>query len=219
MHFAHFKKNTMRLILLLSLCLGLIACSANPQRLYQEQVVGSTTPLAKTPAEAVRNATVEPMQINPGWRPKQWQISAQEPRLLVDGVPSNYRVFSVDLKANKPFLIKVHSWCVNSCLGFSKYVLSPYLILLDEKSTVIGRGFGQIRGQIGVVNQELAGQVTHSGTYYLIVAADNRNPGEQVLVDNVLVVGTNIPKTIAPLRIGMGSYPFGSVAPFLAEPQ
>lgn len=209
----------MRLILLLSLYMGLIACSANPQRLYQEQVVSSTTPLAKTPAEAVRNATVEPMQVNPGWRPKQWQISAQEPRLLVDGVPSNYRVFSVDLEANKPFLIKVHSWCVNSCLGFSKYVLSPYLILLDEQSTVIGRGFGQIRGQIGVVNQELAGQVTRSGTYYLIVAADNRNPGEQVLVDNVLVVGTNIPKTIAPLRIGMDSYPFGSVAPFLAEPQ
>lgn len=209
----------MRLILLLSICLALIACSANPQRVYQEQVANATTPLAKTPAEAVRNTAAEPMQVAPGWRPKQWQITAQEPRLLVEGVPSNYRVFSVDLKANKPFLIKVNSWCVNSCLGFSKYVLAPYLILLDDKSTVIGQGFGQIRGQVGVVNQDLAGQVRRDGTYYMIVAADNRHPGEQVLFDNVMVVGTGTSTAVAPLRIGMGSYPFGSVAPFLAEPQ
>ena len=47
----------------------------------------------------------------------------------------------------------------------------------------------------------------------------NRNPGEQVLFDNVMVVGISAPTAVAPLRIGMGSYPFGSVAPFLAEPQ
>ena len=93
----------MRTLLLLTFCLGLAACTSNPQQLYQEQVVNASTPLAKTPAEALKNASVQPMQIAPGWRPKQWQITPQEPRLLIDGRPSHYRVFSVDLKANKPF--------------------------------------------------------------------------------------------------------------------
>jgi len=209
----------MRVIILLSLCLGLVACSTNPQRLHQEQVINATTPLAKTPAEALRNASAEPMQIAPGWRPRQWQITAQEPRMLLDGVPSNYRVFSVDLKAGKPFLIKVNSWCVNSCLGFSKYVLAPYLIMLDDESKVVGQGFGQMRGIVGVIDQDLAGQVDRDGTYYLIVAADNRNPGELVVIDNVMVVGTSVPANAPRIQVGMGSYPFGSVAPYLVEPQ
>lgn len=209
----------MRVVILLSLCLGLVACSTNPQRLHQEQVINATTPLAKTPAEALRNASAEPMQIAPGWRPRQWQITAQEPRMLLDGVPSNYRVFSVDLKAGKPFLIKVNSWCVNSCLGFSKYVLAPYLIMLDDESKVVGQGFGQMRGIVGVIDQDLAGQVDRDGTYYLIVAADNRNPGELVVIDNVMVVGTSVPANAPRIQVGMGSYPFGSVAPYLVEPQ
>lgn len=209
----------MRTLLLLTFCLGLAACTSNPQQLYQEQVVNASTPLAKTPAEALKNASVQPMQIAPGWRPKQWQITPQEPRLLIDGRPSHYRVFSVDLKTNKPFLIKVDSWCVNTCFGFSKYVLAPYLILLDDQSQVIGQGFGEVRGIVGVIAQDLAGQVPRDGTYYLIVAADNRNPGEPVLIDNVMLVGAGSPTSVTPLRIGMGSYPFGSVAPYLAEPQ
>lgn len=209
----------MRNIILLSLCLGLVACSANPQRLYQEQVVNASTPLAKTPEEALRNTSAQPMQIAPGWRPEQWKITAQEPRLLINGTPSNYRVFSVDLKAGKPFQIKVNSWCVNACLGFSKYVLAPYLILLDDESKVVGQGFGRVRGIVGVIDQDLTGQVDRDGTYYLIVAADNRNPGKQVLIDNVMVVGSSVPANGPRIQVGMDSYPFGSVAPFLVEPQ
>src|SRR5690606_38115230 len=73
---------TMRTLLLLTFCQGLAACTSNPQQLYQEQVVNASTPLAKTPAEALKNASVQPMQIAPGWRPKQWQITPQVPRLL-----------------------------------------------------------------------------------------------------------------------------------------
>lgn len=210
----------MRTLLLLSFCLGLVACTANPQRLYQEQVVNGHTALAKTPAEALRNASAQPMPVAPGWRPPRWKISAQEPRLLLDGVPSHYRVFSIELKADKPFLIKVDSWCVNSCLGFSKYVLAPHLTLLDEQANVLGQGFGEVRGSLGLIAQALTGSVPRDGTYYLIVAADNRSPGKPVLIDNVMVIGAGgVPAAMAPLRIGMGSYPFGSVSPYLAEPQ
>lgn len=93
------------------------------------------------------------------------------------------------------------------------------LILMDDKSNVVGQGFAQVRGVVGVINQDLEGQVDLSGTYYLIVGADNRNPGKQVLIDNVMVVGTSVPASAPLIRVGMGSYPFGSVAPYLVEPQ
>lgn len=209
----------MRNVFLLTLCLGLIACSSSPQRLYQDQVARSSTSLAKTPAEALRNTSAQPMQIAPGWRPKQWKITAEEPRLLIDNTPSNYRVFSVPLKAGKDFQIKVDSWCVNACLGFSKYVLAPYLILLDQESKVVAQASRRIQGSVGVIGQTLAGQVESDGTYYLIVAADNHAPGELLLVDNLRVTGNSMTTNAPTIQVAMSSYPFGSVAVYLVEPQ
>lgn len=204
----------MRILFCAMCCLLITACSSNPTALFEEQVKNSTTPLARTPFEAMHNAQAVPMPINPGWRPPQWKITAAEPRILINGVPSNYRLFSVALIKDKPFHIDVNSWCVNACLGFSKYALNPYLILVDAKGNVQAEGFGKATGIVGVISQVLKGTVTTSGTYYLIVAADNRAPGETIVIDNVLLIGAAA-SPITPLRIGMGSYPFGSVGPLL----
>lgn len=204
----------MRILFFTVCCVLIAACSSNPAALFEEQVKHSTTPLARTPSEAMHNAQAVPMPINPGWRPPQWTITAAEPRILISGVPSNYRLFSVALIKDKPFHIDVNSWCVNACLGFSKYALNPYLILMDAKGNVIAEGFGKATGMVGVISQELKGTVTTSGTYYLVVAADNRAPGETIVIDNVLLIGAAA-SPITPLRIGMGSYPFGSVGPLL----
>lgn len=204
----------MRSLFLLLCCLLITACSSNPTTLFEEQVKNSSTPLARTPSEAMRNTQAVPMPIDPGWRPPQWKITAEEPRILINGIPSNYRLFSVALIKDKPFHIDVNSWCVNACLGFSKYALNPYLILMDAQSNVQAEGFGKASGIVGVISQVLKGTVKNSGTYYLIVAADNRAPGETIVIDNVLLIGAAA-NPIAPLRIGMGSYPFGSVGPLL----
>ncbi|WP_082450734.1 MULTISPECIES: hypothetical protein [unclassified Pseudomonas] len=202
------------LLALLSILL-LTACSSDPKSLFNEQVLNSHTPLAQTPQEAIQNAHVESLPTNPGWRPPQWEITPQEPRIMLDGTPSNYRVFSIHLEQNEPFQINVDSWCVNACLGFSKYALTPYLMLLDNQGTVVASGFGVVKGAVGSINQEIAGKVASSGLYYLIVAADNRNPGRTVVVDNVIIIGA-ANRSITPLRIGMGSYPFGSISPYLS---
>jgi len=204
----------MRSLFLLLCCLLITACSSNPTTLFEEQVKNSSTPLARTPSEAMRNTQAVPMPIDPGWRPPQWKITAEEPRILINGIPSNYRLFSVALIKDKPFHIDVNSWCVNACLGFSKYALNPYLILMDAQGNVQAEGFGKATGIVGVISQVLKGTVKNSGTYYLIVAADNRAPGETIVIDNVLLIGAAA-NPIAPLRIGMGSYPFGSVGPLL----
>ena len=204
----------MRSLFLLLCCLLITACSSNPTTLFEEQVKNSSTPLARTPSEAMRNTQAVPMPIDPGWRPPQWKITAEEPRILINGIPSNYRLFSVALIKDKHFHIDVNSWCVNACLGFSKYALNPYLILMDAQGNVQAEGFGKASGIVGVISQVLKGTVKNSGTYYLIVAADNRAPGETIVIDNVLLIGAAA-NPIAPLRIGMGSYPFGSVGPLL----
>lgn len=204
----------MRMLFLSLCCLLITACASNPATLFEEQVKNSTTPLAQTPAEAMHNTHAVPMPVDPGWRPPQWKITAAEPRILINGIPSNYRLFSVALTKDTPFRIDVNSWCVNACLGFSKYALNPYLILMDDQGNVQAEGFGNATGIVGVISQVLKGTVKNSGTYYLIVAADNRAPGETIVIDNVLLMGAAA-SPIAPLRIGMGSYPFGSVGPLL----
>lgn len=205
-----------RFILLLSaLLLG--ACSSNPQQLYLEQVVASQTPLAETPADALRNATAIPIPINPGWRPPQWQITAAEPRIKLDGKIANYRVFSVDLKKTEPYTIDVNSWCVNSCLGFSKYALNPRLLLLDAKGNVVAEKLSQASGYVGSISQTIRGTVIEDGRYYLLVAADNRAPGATIVMDRLLMVGGASPAT--PMDIGMGSYPFGHIGPYLSRPE
>ncbi|VVP45028.1 hypothetical protein [Pseudomonas fluorescens] len=205
----------MRVLFLSLCCLLLSACSSNPTTLFEDQVKNSKTPLAQTPLEAMRSSQAVPMPVDPGWRPPQWKITAAEPRILINGIPSNYRLFSISLIENKAFHINVNSWCVNACLGFSKYALNPYLILMDSKGNVQAEGFGKATGIVGVISQGLAGTVKNSGTYYLIVAADNRAPGETIIIDNLLLIGAAA-SPIVPLRIGMNSYPFGSVGPFLS---
>jgi hypothetical protein len=204
----------MRVLLAVLSALSLTACSSDPQILFNEQVVNSQTPLAQTPQEAIQNARTIEMPVNPGWRPPQWAITAQEPRVMLDGVPSNYRVFTVHLKQDAPFRINVNSWCVNACLGFSKYALNPYLVLANSKGEVVSKGSGMVKGSVGSIDQEVSGTVANSGLYYLIVAADNRSLGRTIVIDHVMMIGTSN-KLITPLKIGMGSYPFGSVAPYL----
>ena len=204
----------MRIVFVSLFCFFITACSSSPATLFIDQVKNSQTPLALTPVEALHISQAVPMPVDPGWRPPQWKITAAEPRILINGTPSNYRVFSTTLVKDKVFHINVNSWCVNACLGFSKYALNPYLILMDAQGNVQGEGFGKATGIVGVINQALTGTVKNSGTYYLIVAADNRAPGETIVIDNVLLIGAAA-SPIAPLRIGMNSYPFGSVGPFL----
>ena len=203
----------MRRTLLIILSMALAACSANPKALYQEQVVTSPTPLAEHPAEAIRLLQAEPLPINPSWPFPQWKITANEPRLKLGNTIANFRVFSVELKQGTSNHIAVNSWCVNACLGFSKYALTPYLLLVDQQGIVIAEGFGQITGSVGVINQALSSTVPKNGTYYLIVAADNRTPGQNIVTDSVMLVGSTGLGT--PMQVGMGSYPFGTIGPYL----
>ncbi|MEN0105990.1 MAG: hypothetical protein AAGC84_06140 [Pseudomonas sp.] len=205
----------MRALISLMIFCALTGCSSSPEKLFEKQVLKSQTPLARTPREAIKYSNAVPMPTNPGLLPPQWKITAAEPRILIKGVPSNYRIFSVDLQRDVSFHINVNSWCVNACLGFSKYALNPYLILLDAQGNLVAEGYGRVTGYVGAINQELIGVVKNSGAYYLVVAADNKSPGKTVIIDNILMVGSSA-SPIAPMRIDMKSYPFGSVGPFLS---
>lgn len=206
-------KPKLSFFILVAFSLMLTACSSNPKTLYNEQVISSHTPMAERSADVVLDQA-EPLPIEPGWPYPKWEITAAQPRLKIKGRIANYRVFSVTLSPAVTHRFTVNSWCVNGCLGFSKYVLVPYLILLNKDRQVLAEGVGKVTGNVGAISQSLTSSVPVQGTYYLVVAADNRDPGENVLVDNLLMVGTT-GTPIAPLSIGVGSYPFGRIGPYL----
>ncbi|THF63406.1 hypothetical protein [Pseudothauera rhizosphaerae] len=199
-----------------SLAFVLAACAANPKTVFREQVSYSSTPLATTPMEAVRNASVEPLPVNPGWMPPQWQITVNEPRMLVDGIPSNYRVFSIPLQQSEPFNFQVTSLCVNGCFGFLKYALKPYAMVVAKDGAVLSSRPSAIQAVVGYIRITMSGVAPEAGVYYLIVLADNKYLGQTIVFDNLLMPGSNTP--VVPVLVHMQAYPVGRINAFAVKP-
>ncbi|MCU1715779.1 hypothetical protein [Pseudomonas sp. 5P_3.1_Bac2] len=200
----------MRKLLPLSLCLFLAACASNPQNTYQQQVKAAQSPIAKSTLEAIHATEATPLPINPGLLAPQWPISANEPRLDFGSSISNYRIFSLHLRKGEPYSLNVTSLCNDNCTGFNKYALKPRAMLLDAYGTVIADKPSRVSAAPGQVSLSWDGEATEDGTYYLLVAADNENLGETIVIDDVWA--NNSP--LMAVKLDMQSAPFGKISAF-----
>jgi hypothetical protein len=200
--------------LTLAACLLLGACASNPQTVYQQEVQAGTSPMAKSALEAIHNSKAIPLPLNPGLLAPQWPISADEPRLDFGSSISNYRIFSLELKKGERYSLNVHSLCNNACLGVSKYALKPRAMLLDAYGTVIADKPPRASAVVGQISLSWDGEATEDGTYYLLVAADNDDIGQTIVIDDVWV--NNSP--LMAVNVGMQSTPFGKISAF-SRPQ
>lgn len=203
-----------RLVLLLSLLL-LGACTTDPKTLFDSQVRTSTTPLATSLAEAVRLAEAAPLQVDPGRAP-QYQIGQDQPRLLLHDLPSNYRVFQITLEEQQLYNLQIVSDCI-SCSGSARYGLKPAVFLLDANGTLVDEHPSQALTGARGVSLRMSGLAPHSGDYYLLVAADNRALGYEIVLEHR---GVNQPMLLTPNSVGrrrpspMRSYPIGEIRVF-----
>ena len=191
---------------LLLCALFLSACTTDPKTLYEQDVRTASTPLADSLQEALRLSEAEPLQLDPGL-PPEYRIGLEEPRLLLHGLPSSYRVFRLALRAGQPYTLRVISDCV-SCAGHTKYGLKPALFLLDEQGQVINdtpsQGLAGMRG----VSLLMSGVAPRDGDFFLLVAADNRDLGQEIILDQLSDAGlVTAPRRGTPMR----SYPIGEI--------
>ena len=203
-----------RLVLLLSLLL-LGACTTDPKTLFDSQIRHSPTPLAGSLAEALELAEATPLQVDPGLAP-QYPIGQNQPRLLLHDLPSSYRLFHTRLEQQQLYNLQVISDCV-SCSGSAKYGLKPAAFLLDAQGNLINARPSQVFTGARGVSLRLSGLAPHSGDYFLLVAADNRALGYEIVLDGG---GVAAPPLITPQSVGarrqspMRSYPIGEVRVF-----
>tara|TARA_R110000868_G_scaffold215416_5_gene465539 strand:+ start:221 stop:841 length:621 start_codon:yes stop_codon:yes gene_type:complete len=196
--------------LILAACLLLGACASNPQTTYQQDVKAGKSPMAKSALEAIHNTQAIPLPLNPGLLAPQWPISADEPRLDFGSSISNYRIFSLQLKKGERYTLNVHSLCNAPCMGVSKYALKPRAMLLDAYGAVIADRPSRAEAVVGQISLSWNGEAAEDGTYYLLVAADNDDIGETIVIDDVWV--NNSP--LMAVKVGMQSSPFGKISAF-----
>ena len=200
----------MHKFLILAACLLLGACASNPQTTYQQEVKAGKTPMAKSALEAIHNTQAIPLPLNPGLLATQWPISADEPRLDFGSSISNYRIFSLQLKKGERYTLNVHSLCNEPCMGVSKYALKPRAMLLDAYGAVIADKPSRAEAVVGQISLSWDGEAAEDGTYYLLVAADNDDIGQTIVIDDVWV--NNSP--LMAVKVGMHSSPFGKISAF-----
>ncbi|WP_339079735.1 hypothetical protein [Pseudomonas sp. TMP9] len=200
----------MHKFLTLAACLLLGACASNSQTRYQHDVVASNSPMAKSTLEAIHNTQAIPLPLNPGLLAPQWPISADEPRLDFGSSISNYRIFSLQLKQGERYTLNVHSLCNAPCLGVSKFALKPRAMLLDAYGAVIADKPSHASAVVGQISLSWEGEAAEDGTYYLLVAANNDNLGETIVIDDVWV--NNSP--LMSVKVDMHSSPFGKISAF-----
>lgn len=200
----------MHKFLTLAGCLLLAACASNQQAVYEQAVKAGTSPMAKSTLEAIHNTQAIPLPLTPSLLATQWPIGADEPRLDFGSSISNYRVFSLELKKGESYRLNVNSLCHKPCSGLNKLALKPRAMLLDAYGTVIANKPTSASTMVGQINLSWDGEAPEDGTYYLLVAADNDNLGETIVIDDVWV--NNSP--LMAVKVDMHSSPFGKISAF-----
>ncbi|WP_339485962.1 hypothetical protein [Pseudomonas sp. EL_65y_Pfl2_R95] len=195
---------------LLTACASTESSKLPSQSTYEQSVVAGSSPMAKTNLEALHNAEVIPLPVNPGVALPSWTITADQPRMDFGSSISNYRVFSLSLKKGEHFNLNVNSRCNDACLGVSKFAIKPRAMLLDSYGVVIANKPSHATSGIGQMSMGWEGEAPESGTYYLLVAADNEDIGKTIVIDDVWL--NNSP--LMSVKVGMNSTPFGEISAF-----
>lgn len=193
----------MKKLITLAACLLLGACAGQPASVNKD-----TRPVASTTLEAIHNTDAIPMPVNAGLLTPNWPISANEPRMNFGSSISNYRVFSLELKQGESYSLSVSSLCNEPCQGFNKLAIKPRALLLDASGAVIAKKPTSAATVLGQITLSWDGQAPQSGTYYLLVAADNDDLGRTMVIDDSWL--NNSP--LMAVDVGMSSSPFGKIS-------
>jgi len=193
---------------------SLAACASDPSLLYSS-LNQSNKPIATTNSEMIKNthAISLPVKIHGfSLERKSYEITAKDPVVNFGDFKSNYKLFSFKVDPGNYFQVKVISFC--DCLGFDKRILVPIAYIINEsgkkiEQKIVGGGvFG-----VATASITIEANATESDTYYLIVGANNSNPGRIVGISSLVLYGA--PYDIIPtgITITNTSNPYGKVMP------
>lgn len=120
---------------------------------------------------------------------------------------SYYKEFAAQLVAGQSYALTVNGYC--SCFGFDKRALVPRAIVLDPHGKEVRLGSPNYKMVPSPFVDTLSGSVdaVESGTYYVIVTADN-TAVDQPVTSHQLTAYVPAP-LVTPFVVSIYSYPTG----------
>lgn len=163
------------------IALSLTACatstSSNPHEQYKA-VLEADTLVALDDMQAITNAVVLNLQPK---QPFKTAITTGDPKLQLNTVQSNYKIFALQGRKHFLYTIELRSLC--DCWGLDKLILYPVARILDKYGNITNN----IPANISLsdpdwnypvsIRMAWEGTFEESGPYYFLVSAYNDNVG------------------------------------------
>lgn len=192
----------------------LSACASSPSALYSSLSNPDKT-VATTNAEVIKktHATSLPVKIH-GFSlgRESYEITADDPIIDFEAFKSNYKLFSFKVDRGDKFRVEVISFC--DCLGFDKRILVPIAYIFNESGKEIEQNIvaGGVYG-VATASVTIEASASESGQYYLLVGANNSNPGEIVGSEDLMLYGVAYSVIPTGIPIINKSNPYGKIMP------
>lgn len=135
------------------------------------------------------------------------RLAPGDPVLKYGDNTSYYKEFAVQLAAGHTYSVTVNGYC--SCFGFDKRALVPRVIILDPHRVAMGLDSPNYNITPSPFVDSLSGSldVVESGTYYVIITADN-TAVDQAVTSHQLTAYAPAP-LVTPFVVSIYSYPIG----------
>jgi hypothetical protein len=192
----------------LTACLLLGACASPPAPAPAGNTVTDNAFGANSALAAIHNSQTIPTPVDAGLLTQSGPQSARDPQVKPGTLTSNYRVFSLQLIKGESYSLSVKSLCNQPCADFNKLAVKPRALLLDSSGAVIAKKPAMASTVLGQITLNWDGQAPESGTYYLLVAADNGDSGRTIVIDDSWL--NNSP--LMSVNVGIHSSPFAKTS-------
>lgn len=169
----------------------------------------SSTTVADSPYAALANANVIPLA--PGEHTES-RLELSDPTLRLAGWIANYRIFAFTAPHDGSYRLQLMSLC--NCIGFYKKLMRPIGFVLDSDGAILNNapdtiGYMEANWTLpGRIEGTWTGAVREGQTYYFLVTADNRTPGDEVASSSGLVPAG---AALMPISVSLKSAPAGKI--------
>lgn len=169
----------------------------------------ASAPTASAALAVVHDTQAIPIPVDAGLLAQTPQSNSSEAQPRLGTPAANYRVFALELSKGESYSLSVKSLCNQPCAGFNKLALKPQALLLDSHGVVIAKQPSSASTVLGQTTLSWDGKAVESGTYYLLVPADNGNTERTWVIEDSWL--NNSP--LMSVNTGIRGFPFSKINP------
>lgn len=200
-----------KILISITLCYFLTGCASSIKD-YQKYVESSPK-VATTLKQALEVAYPRKLKIK---EEEIWKVTFKDPVLQLGSTKGNFKLFSFSGKKGDQYRLKM--WVRCDCLGINKTIMKPIALIIDSNGNIVNNNIQDYKFEFYAgwrpanISGNWLGDFAKDDTYYLVVAADNRNLNQKHGSGDINISPTGY----APISIPLTHYPTGTVETWLS---